>query len=124
MGSGASAKRQVDRLQERDIRNQVTLFEQQHYCLYNRVDLKFQVEKDQVETDLTTKYQEKLYELQSEKFDLTERLRKAEGALTELSNGLDKEKQRNLALTFSELTMHSLTFLHFNTKNRRCSKVT
>ena len=68
---------------------------------------KFQVEKDQLETDLAINHDEKLYELQSEKFEVTERLRKAEGVLRELSDALDKEKHKNLALMFSEL--HSST---------------
>ena len=61
------------------------------------------MEKDQLETDLSTSYKEKLCKLQSEKFDVIERLRKAEGVLRELSDALDKEKRKSLALTFSEL---------------------
>ena len=61
------------------------------------------MEKDQLETDLFTKHKEKLYELQSEKFDITERLRKSEAVLRELSDALDKEKHKNLSLTFSKL---------------------
>ena len=67
------------------------------------VEFKFQVERDQLETDLSTKHKEQLYRLQSEKFDVTERLRKSEGVMRELSDALDKEKHKNLSLTFSEL---------------------